>query len=136
MKKTILIICMALFASTFISANEKYNQKMSEAIVQFNSCSTIKDFQNVANKFRVIANVETAEWLPLYYEAHCYILMSFMETTDDGKDGYLDQADAPIERIMALAPGESEAYVMKALYHTGRLVVNPPARSQTTTPLV
>ena len=137
MKKTILIVCMALLASTLMSANEKYFQKMSEAVTQFNSSSSIEDFQNTANKFSIIANVESSEWLPLYYQAHCYILISFMDSSGaERKDGYLDQANGLIEKMLELAPEESEFYVMKAFSHTGRLLVNPPARSQTTSPLV
>lgn len=137
MKRAILIISVAIIASTLMGANEKYYQKMGETIGQFSSCSTIEDFQNLANKFRVIANVETGEWLPLYYEAQCYILMSFRDRTGAGnKDMFLDQANTSIEKMLELAPEESEAYTLEAFYHTGRLVVNPPERAQNTSPLI
>ena len=137
MKRAIILFCAAFIASTLMGANDKYIKKMSETISQFSTCSSIEDFQDLANKFRVIANVETKEWLPLYYEAHCYIMMSFMDRTGaERKDGYLDQANASVETMLELAPGESEAYALQALYYTGRLLVNPPQRAQTTAPLV
>ena len=101
MKRAILLISAAIIASTLMGANDKYHQKMGETISQFSSCSSIEDFQNLANKFRVIANVEANEWLPLYYEAHCYILMSFIDRSGtENKDGYLDQANASIEKML------------------------------------
>ncbi|MCK5137739.1 MAG: hypothetical protein KAR19_18280 [Bacteroidales bacterium] len=137
MKKAILIICAVSMAGTLLGANEKYYQKMGETLGQFNSCTTIDDFQALANTFRNIANMETEEWLPLYYEAQCYILMSFMDNSGaQAKDSYLDQANASLEKTLEMAPGESEVYALQALYYTGRLVVNPPARSMDTAPLV
>ncbi len=137
MKKTILLISAAIIACTLMGANEKYYQKMGETIGQFSSCRSIEDFQNLANRFSVIANAETKEWLPLYYESHCYIIMSFMDRTGaDNKDRYLDQANSSIEKMLELVPQESEVHALQAFYYTGRLVVNPPERAQTTAPQV
>jgi len=137
MKKTTLFVCAMLIATVAMGGNEKYYQKMGEALSEFSACSTVEDFQNLANKFRVIANVEKEEWLPLYYEAHCYILISFMgDLTAQEKDAYLDNASALIESMTELAPNEAEVQVMTAFYHTGSLVVNPPQRAMSTTPLI
>ncbi len=137
MKKATLIICTVCLAVTTMMANERYIQKMGETLEQFNSCRNINEFQEVANQFRVIANMETEEWLPLYYEAHCYILMSFMDKTGgDAKDAYLDKALPSIEKITELAPEETEVYALQAFYFTGRLVVNPAERAMTTSPQV
>jgi hypothetical protein len=137
MKKAILAFSTICITLTAMAANEKYYQKMGEALAGFNTCSTIEGYQEVANQFNTIAQKETAEWLPLYYETQCYILMSFMENSGDiNKDALLDQAESSLEKLLELAPLESEAYAMKAFYHTGRLVVNPPQRAQTTAPLV
>lgn len=137
MKKTMLLISVAFMASSLLGANDRYLDQMKATIDQFNTSGTIDDLQSVANKFGVIGNVETKEWLPLYYQAHCYILMSFMdETGPEIKDRYLDQAESVIGKMLVLAPGESEVYAIQALYYTGRLVVNPPERSQTTAPLI
>jgi len=137
MKRVILIISVVCIAATSLMANEKYFQKMGETLEKFNKCNSMEDFQDVANTFRNIANVEKEEWLPLYYQAHCYILMSFMDRTGtQAKDAYLDQAETSIVKMLELAPEESEAYALKAFYHTGRLVVNPAERAMTTAPLV
>lgn len=137
MKKATLFVCALLIASIAMGGDEKYHQKMGETLSEFSSCSSVEDFQELANKFRVIANVEKEEWLPLYYEAHCYVLISFMGgLTAEEKDGYLDKASSLIDSMSELAPKEAEVEVMKAFYYTGSLLVNPPQRAMGTTPLI
>ena len=137
MKKTTLFACFMLFATLVMGGDDKYYQLMGETLQGFSTCSSVEDFQNLANKFRVIANVEKEEYLPLYYEAHCYILISFMGgLSAEKKDSYLDKASELIEKMKELAPNEAEVEVMKAFYHTGYLVVNPPQRAMSTTPLI
>ncbi len=130
MKRTILTSATFLLAGILMAANPKYYQKMGQTLAQFGQCQSISDFQNLANQFKVISNVETEEWLPLYYEAQCYILMSFMESDGSKKDAYLDLAEPEINNMLKLAPNESEAYTLQAFYYTGRLVVNPQERGQ------
>ncbi len=136
MKKAILVLSVVCITMATKGANEKYLQKMGQTLAGFNTCSSIEGYQGLANQFRTIANAETAEWLPLYYEAQCYILISFMDNSGTAKDAWLDQAESSIELMLELVPRESEAYALKAFYHTGRLVVNPPQRAQTTAPLI
>ena len=137
MKKSILVIVSIFIALNTMAADQKYYQEMGAALGEMSKCSSLSEYQEVANQFSTIANVETTEWLPLYYEAQCYILMSFMENEGpEAKDAWLDQADISIRKMLEMAPGESEVFALKAFYHTGRLVVNPPERSQTTAPLV
>ena len=137
MKKVALLFTAMLIATVAMGQNEKYYQKMGEALGQFAGCTSVEDFQNLANQFGVIAKVETKEWLPLYYEAHCYILMGFTGQIEPAiQDSYLDKALASIDKMLAIAREEAEVYVMKAFYHTGYLVVNPPARAMGTSPLI
>jgi len=137
MKKAILVLSTICITLTAMGADKKYEQKMGETLRGFSTCSTLEGYQELANQFRTIANVETNEWLPLYYEAQCYVLISFMDNSGaTAKDAWLDQAESSIEKMLELAPQESEVYALKSFYHTGRLVVNPPERAQTTTPLI
>jgi hypothetical protein len=137
MKKTTIFVCAMLIATVAMGGDEKYYQKMGETLRGFNTSSSVEDFQNLANKFRVIANVEKEEWLPLYYEAQCYIMISFMgELSAEEKDNYLDKASSIIESMKELAPNEAEIKVLEAFYLTGSLVVNPPQRAMETTPLI
>lgn len=137
MKKTTLFVCAMLVATIAMGGDDKYYQKMGETIQGFSTCTTVDDFQDLANKFRVIANVEKEEWLPLYYEAQCYVQISFMgNLSAQEKDSYLEKASSVIESMTELAPDEAEVQVITALYYTGSLVVNPPQRAMSTTPLI
>jgi len=131
MKKFTLILAV-VFVS-FISKAQKpeYFQTMGETLGQYANCQSVADFQALGNKFEMIANVEKSEWLPLYYHAQCYILMSFIEQGDGSKkDGYLDVAEKSVNKLMEMVPGEAEVFVLQAFYLTGRLVVNPMERGQ------
>jgi hypothetical protein len=137
MKKTMLFVIAVFIVTLVMGSDEKYYQKMGETLAGFSSCSNVEDFQNLANKFSVIANVEKEEWLPLYYEAQCYILISFLDGLSAiEKDSYLDKASSVIKRMEEMAPQEAEIKVLEAFCLTGSLVVNPPARSMSTAPLI
>lgn len=137
MRKMTLLFVTLLIATVAMAQNEKYYQKMGETLGLFASASSVEDLQDLANQFGVIAKVETEEWLPLYYEAHCYILMGFRGQLEAAVlDSYLEKASASIEKMAELAPNEAEVYVIKAFYHTGYLVVDPPSRAMSTQPLI
>ena len=137
MKKTSLFFA-AIFLAVFVwGQNEKYQEKMGEALGQFAFCTSADDFQKLANQFDVIAKVQTGEWLPLYYQAHCYIMIGFMDQLETGlRDNYLELAHEAIKKMETLAPEEAEVYVMRAFYHTGYLVVDPPQRAMGSTPMI
>ena len=130
--KTIFFLIAILFSTlTGMSQSKEFSNAMGEALSQYFNCKNMDDFQALGNRFGLIANAEKTEWLPLYYQAHCYIIMSFMEPTDAvKKDSYLDAAEKSIEKMMVLAPNESEAYTLQGFYYTARLVVNPMERGQ------
>jgi hypothetical protein len=137
MKRTSLFLIALLLASHVKGGNDPYYEKMKETIRHFPGCSSPEDYQDLANRFRVIAKKETGEWLPLYYEAQCYILMGFTgQLENELRDSYLDKTAALIDKMLVLAPDEAEVYVMKSFFHTAYLVVDPPQRAMVTTPLI
>lgn len=131
MKKFTLIIVVVLVSLVSQAQKPEYLQTMGETLGQYANCQSVADFQDLGNKFEIIANAETNEWLPLYYHAQCYILMSLIEQADAAKkDSYLDVAEKSVNKLMEMVPGEAEVYVLQAFYLTGRLVVNPMERGQ------
>lgn len=131
MKKIILSLAVLLVSFVSMAQKSEFIQTMGETLGQFSTCKNVADFQALGNKFEMIANVEKAEWLPLYYQSYCYIMMSFIEPTDAAKkDSYLDVAEKSVAKLIDMAPSEAEAYTLQALYLTGRLVVNPMERGQ------
>ncbi|MDO9254776.1 MAG: hypothetical protein Q7U54_04620 [Bacteroidales bacterium] len=131
MKNTILSIAIILIALTGKSQSKEFATAMGESLGQYTNCKSIEDFQALGNKFGLIANAEKAEWLPLYYQAHCYIIMSFMEPTDAAKkDSYLDVAEKSLAKMIELAPNEAEVYALQSMFYSARLVVSPMERGQ------
>lgn len=131
MKTTLITIALMLASFAGMSQKPEYYQAMRESLGQYANCRTIDDFQALGNRFSMIANTEKGEWLPLYYHAHCYIVMSFMEPTDaKKKDAFLDAAEKSINQLVEMAPGEADVFALQAMFFTGRLVVNPMERGQ------
>ena len=110
--------------------NSKFEQAMRNALDGYANCKTVQDFNQLSNKFKVIANAEEDQWLPLYYHAHTQIIMSFMESDAIKKDEYLDVAETAIKTMTDLSPNEAEIYALEAMMYTARLVVNPMVRGQ------
>jgi hypothetical protein len=131
MKTTIFTLIISLIALTGFSQKAEYYQAMGESLGQYANCKTPDDFQALGNRFALIAGNEKEEWLPLYYHAHCYIIMSFMEPSDaEKKDSYLDVAEKSMKQLETMAPGEAEVFALQAMLYTARLVVNPMERGQ------
>lgn len=131
MKTTLITLALMLVSFAGNSQKNEYYQAMGESLGQYANCRSVDDFQALGNKFSLIAGNEKEEWLPLYYHAHCYIIMSFMEPSDGAKkDAYLDVAEKSINQIVKMAPGEADVFALQAMFYTGRLVVNPMERGQ------
>ncbi len=130
MKKIILSFAVVLISFVSMAQKAEFYQAMGETLSGYASSKSVADFQELGNKFQVIANVEKSEWLPLYYHAHCYILMSFMEQDVTKKDGYLDVAEKSVKKLVEMVPAEAEVFVLQAFLYTARLTVNPMERGQ------
>jgi hypothetical protein len=120
---------LSLLAAT--ASGQNYQQAMGSALGEFAQANTVEDFRNAGNRFVLIANAEPDKWLPLYYHAHCYIMMSFVESTNpEKKDEYLDEAAISVEKMVKLAPDQSEVFVMQGLLYSARLMIDPMTRGQ------
>ncbi|RKD91560.1 hypothetical protein [Mangrovibacterium diazotrophicum] len=135
MKKLIISSVLLLMCVIAMAQKPAYMQAMGKTLSQYATAHSPADFQQIANKFAVIAKAEPEEWLPVYYEAQSYILMSFTESEPAKKDPYLDEAEKLVNQLIEMVPEESEVYALQSFYYTGRLVVNPMERSQKYGPL-
>ena len=131
MKKVVLLLTAVSLVFTSMAGGHDFQQVMGKTLAGYADCKTIEDYHGLASKFERIANAEKDEWLPMYYHAHCYIIMSFMEESDAvKKDEYLDVAETSVDKIMTMKPEESEVFALKAFMLTARLVVDPQTRGQ------
>lgn len=130
MKRIIFSLTLILTGFVATAQNAQYYKAMGAALSQFPTCKTVADYQALSNRFDMIANAEKGQWLPRYYQAQCYILMSFAEKDVAKKDGYLDEAEKIVNQLIKTEPKEAEVYVLQSFYYTARLVVNPAERGQ------
>jgi hypothetical protein len=131
MRTSMSIFAGLLFVAATTASGQNYQQAIGSALGEFAQAKTVEDFRTTGNKFMMVANVEPDEWLPLYYHAHCYIMMSFFERTNPEKrDEYLDEAAISIEKMVELAPDQSEVFVMQGLLYSARLMIDPMTRGQ------
>ena len=130
--KTITITLGLLISILSFGTNNGYNQAMGAALNQFKSAKTVEDFKETANSFHRISGMAKEEWLPKYYHAQCYILMSFVDHNADAitKDQYLDEAELSINSILVSHPGNDEAFALQSFMYTGRLVIDPMTRGR------
>jgi len=124
MKTSILILALILFSGVGF-ANEAYQKAMSQSIEKLFQAKTVPEYVEVANQFERISQIEKAEWLPLYYASFAYIMISFQEAENTKKDQYLDQAQKYLDHAMAIAPNESELYMLQGFLYPSRINIDP-----------
>ena len=130
--KTITLTLGILISTLSFATNNGYQQAMETALNQLKESKTVADFKQTANSFNRISGMAKEEWLPKYYHAQCYILMSFVDRKADAltKDQYLDEAETSINSILESHPNNDEAFALQSFMYTGRLVVDPMTRGR------
>lgn len=126
--KALISILLAFVFAVVNAAENKYFEAMTKAVEKQKSASTIEAFLESANTFERISQMEKTEWLPLYYAAHCYIVISFMEPENGKKDAVLDKAQQFLDKAFQLAPKESELFALQAFLYPSRIMVDPMGR--------
>ncbi len=129
--KTILLT-IALFIVVNISKatdTERFMQAMGATLMEMGQAKDVVGLQEVANKFERIAGSETAEWLPNYYAALTYTLISMRQKEGVDIDKYLDKADSFIEKLAKqTVTSLDEVEVLKAQIAMMRISVDGQAR--------
>ena len=101
---------------------------MGKNLQSYATASSIADWQNIANQFERISNVEKKEWLPFYYAAQATIFMAFQEQDKTKIDAYLDQAQKYIDKATELKKDESELLVLQGMLYQARISVDMMGR--------
>lgn len=124
---TLLILSLALFARTQ-AQNEIYTRAMEGAIAKASYRSRPEDLQQAASQFERLSTTQPKEWLPNYWAAYTYSLLSFKETNAAKKDALLDKADAFHQKAAEQQPNNDELYVLQAQLGINRITVDPQTR--------
>ncbi|WP_421827608.1 hypothetical protein [Larkinella sp.] len=131
MKKTVLFLTLALGIGANVHAqNEKYTKAMEDAIAKVKFMTPTPELQQTAGQFERIANAEAAEWLPAYWAAYTYALLSMKETDVAKRDALLDKANNFYKNVAQKQPEDDETMVLAAQLASARLAVDPENRWQ------
>lgn len=114
MKRIIAItILLSAFSISAISAN--YEEAMKTNIEKMNQSTSSTALAELAANFQRISNAEKEKWLPSYYAAYCYLNATFFDNLEPKKiHEYLDLAQGEIDKVLKIAPKESEIYALQA----------------------
>jgi len=126
--RTLIVSILLLGSVALATISAQYVSKMTETLLAMDQCQTIDDYQKIANTFEIIAAAENDKWLPFYYCAFNYALMSMQEADSDLKDLYAEKAQSAITSGLEIQPDESELYVLQAFVYYAMIQVDPMAR--------
>lgn len=130
-----LFILITIFISSYSYGQSKFESAILRGKQMINDADTVTAYQNVANYFQRIAQKETTEWLPLYYQAQVMAFMASNDTDVDSKEAQLKKALGLIESAKKIEKN-AELLTLEGFVQMLRLSVDPGTRGQTMTPMV
>lgn len=110
------------------AGNNDYAINMLQAKTMIDTATIENTLVIAANYFERIALMNTDKWLPCYYEAYCYIRISYMYKKADKRDLWIDKAQIMIDKAYEIDPENSEILVMKGFLLQARMDINPMIR--------
>ncbi|MCX6290643.1 MAG: hypothetical protein NT126_02635 [Bacteroidetes bacterium] len=132
--KTLTGILFALLIATTMNAEDaKYVKAMEKNIAMMDSAKAETAgtvYQDAYNAFERIAAANPKEWLPLYYQSFCEVMIGLQQKENPKKDECLDKAEALISKADSIKPDQSEIYVMKSFVTSMKISVDPQNRGQ------
>lgn len=131
MKKYILTIAISFIGVMNLMANDSaYVEAMKTQLQQFDQAKSPEDFQNVANAFARIGEMNASEWLPKYYAAFALTNAGFRTEGIKEKDAFFKQAQDIIDKAISENGENSELVAMKGYALMGELAADPASRGQ------
>ena len=118
---TKIIIAIAFFNSSLVSAQGQFEQGMGKA---FQLWDEEKNTEASA-MFERIAAAEKTSWLPNYYVATVNCFAAFGTKDKEQLTALLAKSQAALDIEMAKAPNNAELLVMQAMIHTALLSSDP-----------
>lgn len=130
MKNLLTIICFMSIGVTAFGQSPKFNDAMTKALADLDTCKTGDAFVAMANKFDRIAMAEKNQWLPFYYSGLARATAIYVYNDASKIDAILDIAEKSAATADLLMPENSEIYVLKSMILGGRIMVDPMTRGQ------
>ena len=103
MKKAIFLITAITIIYVTAHAQDAYAQQMQAAVTRLDNANTVKDYQQIANDFLRIADVQKAQWLPYYYAAFCNAKVGWLKqnTDPDNIEPFTNKGEEEIKKAQS-----------------------------------
>ncbi|WP_297337334.1 hypothetical protein [Algoriphagus sp.] len=135
MKNLLTSLSLYLLVLTLAYAQPNaYQEAMKSQLAAMQQIDSPEKGATVKNAFLRISEMNSTEWLPLYYAALVEIETAFR--FDGNKDAAFDQAIATIKRAEKLSPSNSELTALHGYALMGKLSLDPASRGQELSPQV
>ncbi len=128
--KNVIIYLFALTAMTVSAQDAKYTSAMEKIVSQLDTAKAQVNIQNANNTLERISTANPGEWLPLYYQSFCNIMLGMRQEENGKKDEYYDMAEKQINKADSISPNNSEIYVMRAFVLSMKISVDPASRGR------
>lgn len=140
MKTKSLLISILLTCFILQAKGNMYQETMKKNIALMDSAvetANLSDLINTANSYERISAMESAEWLPSYYAAYCYVIANYFIESKEERDQYIDKAESLIDIATKRTSSDNvEVIILKAYIIQARSNVNPASRARKTAPIV
>jgi hypothetical protein len=124
MKKTISILLLGF--STLLTNGQSVDEALKTTLSQFYSATDVNDRIASSNRFVLIANKWSDDWITHYYAAYAKAIIGAMEKENTKKVIYFDEAEKHLETAKShLTTENDEVYVLTAMLANMRIGVFP-----------
>jgi hypothetical protein len=128
--KNLFINVFIFIATAAFAQDARYMQAMERNVATLDTAKVVSTFQNAGNSFERIAASNPKEWLPLYYQSYCMIMIGIQQNENSKKDEYFDRAENLINKADSISPENSEIAVMQSFVTGMKISVDPMNRGQ------
>lgn len=133
MKKTILIITSAVLIYAKGNAQNEYSLQMQSLVSRIDKADGERDYEQLANDFSRVGNLEKSKWLPYYYAAFCNAKVGWLKQRSDPDQisAFADKAEQEIKKAKSLIDTATEKKTLseidcvEMMINQARVFINP-----------
>lgn len=133
--RTITYIFLSIVFFTLKAQNSTYESAILKGKKLLKEAEGPDGYQSAANFFERVAQKETEEWLPLYYQAQILAFQASNDSIAEKKEAYLNNALELISKAKKMDKN-SELVALEGFVQMLRLTVDPATRGQTLSPTI
>jgi hypothetical protein len=131
MKKTIFLFAACWLGLAVTKAQDGAAAQLQTAVAKLDQANSVKDYQQLADEFKGIADRQKNAWLPFYYAGYCNARIGWLYERDgDAIEPFANKADEEIRKALSLIDtavdkkGLSEIYCVLSMVNRAWVFIN------------